>query len=361
MTILVASDYKPLINLLERAMQGEAVVYRVEPTSTDLLKAVAERPDAVVVLHERQGEEAWLHLAHALREADRGTKVVVFGETSDVGIVARGIVHGVANYVPWKFGASPQEVRQAIMNSLGDHAPKDGVYFRVKSMLPCNQQGVHVLASGRGLLTDDAIQQCLSLGLTAKETASHLGVSESQVERVGGQSRLKPKEGAGFGAGRLKIAGGVLLAGLALLIMLNLKREKVFVPVSGTLTVSGQPLRDVIVHFSREGGSHIASGKTDATGKYRLSTLRQGDGAEEGIHVVWVGVPYKISDHIEMTDPQYTQKMIALLEKSQAEQESKTKDDDEVVPASYRDMKLSPLRAEIKGRRPVVLDFDLVK
>jgi hypothetical protein len=94
-------------------------------------------------------------------------------------------------------------------------------------------------------------------------------------------------------------------------------------------------------------------------GKYKLSTLRQGDGAEEGEHVVWVAVPSKIRDHIEMTDPQYTEKMVAMLEKIEAEQKSKQKNDDEVVPAPYRDMQSSPLRAEVRGRSPVVLNLDL--
>ncbi len=152
--------------------------------------------------------------------------------------------------------------------------------------------------------------------------------------------------------------GLILIASLALLGLLGRRKEKFFVPVSGTVRLNGQPLPDVIVYFSREGGSHIASGKTDGAGRYRLSTLRQGDGAEEGTHVVWVGMRSRIRDHIDMNDPKYTEKMIALRQKIRAERESQEKPK-ETVPISYLDMKSSPLRAEVKGRQAMSFDFDL--
>lgn len=47
--------------------------------------------------------------------------------------------------------------------------------------------------------------------------------------------------------------------------------------VEGRITLDGEPVADAIVGFSPAGGSGLAaSGRTDATGKYRLTTARGG-------------------------------------------------------------------------------------
>lgn len=57
-------------------------------------------------------------------------------------------------------------------------------------------------------------------------------------------------------------------------------------PVSGTLTVKGQPKADVNVKFFPDSGGRPASGRTDAEGKFVLTTLNTGDGAPVGTHKV---------------------------------------------------------------------------
>jgi hypothetical protein len=55
-------------------------------------------------------------------------------------------------------------------------------------------------------------------------------------------------------------------------------------PVSGVVTMKGQPLEGATVVFvPAEGGSHqAATGITDGTGKFKLSTFLADDGAQEG-------------------------------------------------------------------------------
>ena len=58
--------------------------------------------------------------------------------------------------------------------------------------------------------------------------------------------------------------------------------------VSGTITYNGEPLDDALVAFDPEGGGRIASGRTDAEGHYKLTTVDEYDGAIVGRHGVRV-------------------------------------------------------------------------
>lgn len=56
-------------------------------------------------------------------------------------------------------------------------------------------------------------------------------------------------------------------------------------PVEGTVTLGGKPLADATVTFRPDGstpGQQPANGKTDAEGRYRLTTFSNGDGAMAG-------------------------------------------------------------------------------
>ncbi len=57
--------------------------------------------------------------------------------------------------------------------------------------------------------------------------------------------------------------------------------------VTGTVTYNGDPIEGVSVGFIPEGeGGRPASGTTDASGKFTLSTFEAGDGAVLGKHSV---------------------------------------------------------------------------
>jgi hypothetical protein len=62
------------------------------------------------------------------------------------------------------------------------------------------------------------------------------------------------------------------------------------VPVSGKITLDGQPVKDAAVMFMLNPGGRIATGVTDAAGRYSLSTHPTGNGAFEGNHTVTVSL-----------------------------------------------------------------------
>jgi hypothetical protein len=61
-------------------------------------------------------------------------------------------------------------------------------------------------------------------------------------------------------------------------------------PVAGVMTLGGQPLADVTITFTPAAG-RPATGRTDATGRFTLSTFAAGDGAVPGEHRVTLSVP----------------------------------------------------------------------
>lgn len=358
--IFVATLYKPLVSLVERAMQGRATVRQVDPRAETVLTSVGINDSALVVLHAKKGTDDWLELLKEVHASCPAMKTVVFGEATDVGAIARGIVHGMSGYVPMNYGADLLEVSKALSTACAGGEPsEDSVFGRVKAMLPSSRDGGFFSHKGKSMAREDAMNQCIGLGLTPDETATYLGVTGDEANALARKGNQKLRESLEL-SGRMKVGGVILIASLALFALLGRRKEKHFVPVTGMISLNGQPLRDVIVYFSQPGGSHIASGKTDSTGRYRLSTMREGDGAEEGTHTVWLGIPSPIRDHIDMNDPKYTEKMVQLTEKMRAERES-LKKDEEVVPSSYRDMQASPLKAEVRGTKAMTIDFDLKK
>ena len=58
--------------------------------------------------------------------------------------------------------------------------------------------------------------------------------------------------------------------------------------VTGTVTMNGSPIEGAVVSFSPASGGAAATGVTDASGKYSLSTRSQGDGAVAGKYKVTI-------------------------------------------------------------------------
>ena len=58
------------------------------------------------------------------------------------------------------------------------------------------------------------------------------------------------------------------------------------VEVSGVLTLKGQPIDQAEVMFNPITKGRLASGVTDASGKFKLSTLKPDDGAMPGEYIV---------------------------------------------------------------------------
>ncbi|MFO0820678.1 MAG: carboxypeptidase-like regulatory domain-containing protein [Pirellulales bacterium] len=62
------------------------------------------------------------------------------------------------------------------------------------------------------------------------------------------------------------------------------------VPAAGVVTYQGKPVADASVAFQHTGGKVSATGKTDAEGKFKLSTYGKDDGAPAGGYRVTVAV-----------------------------------------------------------------------
>ena len=58
--------------------------------------------------------------------------------------------------------------------------------------------------------------------------------------------------------------------------------------VTGTVTLEGSPVGGALVSFSPTGDGKPATGITDASGKYSLTTFSQGDGAVPGTYQVTI-------------------------------------------------------------------------
>jgi hypothetical protein len=65
------------------------------------------------------------------------------------------------------------------------------------------------------------------------------------------------------------------------------QRPKV-VPAGGMVRYQGKPLEGALVTFSNSAQGLSASGRTDAQGKFTLTSFEEGDGALPGKHVVTV-------------------------------------------------------------------------
>ena len=64
------------------------------------------------------------------------------------------------------------------------------------------------------------------------------------------------------------------------------------VPVTGIITLNGQPAENTEVMFNPQGPGRMATGHTDASGQFKLSTAKPDDGAVPGEYVVTLGEHY---------------------------------------------------------------------
>jgi len=115
------------------------------------------------------------------------------------------------------------------------------------------------------------------------------------------------------------------------------------VRVRGTVTYLGKPAEGVSVGFIPENG-RPASGLTDSSGKFALSTFRTGDGAVPGKHKVLI---------TEGTAGDGTPPMPGMPE-YEPWQSRKSR-----YPARYADVKTTPLNVQVTPGRINEFTFDL--
>lgn len=131
------------------------------------------------------------------------------------------------------------------------------------------------------------------------------------------------------------------------------------VSVSGTVTLDGQPVEGATVAFSPAGqGARSASGKTDGSGKFTLTSVEAGDGAVPGSYAV---VITKITGGAAMQDPRgqggelTPEQQKAIMEAAQG----KTPEEKNELPEKYAKADTSGLTAEVSGDGGNEFTFDL--
>lgn len=97
-------------------------------------------------------------------------------------------------------------------------------------------------------------------------------------------------------------------------------------PVTGIVTYKGNPVKDAVVTFNPTGEGNPATGKTEESGRYILTTYKERDGAAIGTHIVTVKVM--------PTGGLPGQEVASTGGKD--------------VPAKYSETKTSPLTVEVK-------------
>ena len=129
------------------------------------------------------------------------------------------------------------------------------------------------------------------------------------------------------------------------------------IKVSGKVTLDGAALAGAVVTFSPDGqGGHAASGTTDASGTYQLTSFESGDGAVAGSYKVAVTKTVGSSDPaagITDMDAAYKAADKAKSGGGGASQEK------EAVPNKYTNSITSGLTATVKAEGPMTLDFPL--
>ena len=126
--------------------------------------------------------------------------------------------------------------------------------------------------------------------------------------------------------------------GLALLLIVGCGRgTPLTMPVKGIVTFQGSPLAEADVAFTPKGG-RPATGRTDAAGRFTLTTYKTNDGAMNGQHTVTV------CKHVKK-DPNATG---AYFDYAQ------------VTPEKFGRPNESPLRAEVTASGPNEFTFDIM-
>lgn len=131
--------------------------------------------------------------------------------------------------------------------------------------------------------------------------------------------------------------------------------------VTGTVTFKGKPVAGAIVTFAPKAPpARAAAGTTDASGRFRLTTLTPGDGAMAGSYSVTVtkvtrptGLPAE-SGAIPPEAEAALRKAKEEAKKTEGTEESK-----DLLPEKYKGAATSGLTAEVKAGQKNDFTFDL--
>jgi hypothetical protein len=113
------------------------------------------------------------------------------------------------------------------------------------------------------------------------------------------------------------------------------------------VTYRGQPVAGAAISFLAPKSPRIASGETDAQGRFQLTTFEPNDGAVLGTHVVTV---YKPAEKIEPMgiDPDLDPNAYVEAMEQAAARAMKAQAAGSTLPARYSDPNTSDLRFEVE-------------
>lgn len=139
------------------------------------------------------------------------------------------------------------------------------------------------------------------------------------------------------------------------------------VPVSGVVTLDGSPLEGATVTFApASAGGKAASGVTDATGKYQLTTLNPNDGALPGSYNVGVTKLEGGGQDVDLSglsEEEATAKAMEMHYKGggadAAVSKQGAKAAKNLIPQKYSMPKSSGLKADVPDSGSSELNFDL--
>ncbi len=124
--------------------------------------------------------------------------------------------------------------------------------------------------------------------------------------------------------------------------------------VSGTVTYQGKAVEDAVLTFSAAGAPRKATGKTDAEGKFTLTTFLTDDGAVAGDHVITITKlkgPPPPAMNVETGGAEYTKAMESAAKPAVAA--------DTGLPAKYADPEKSGLMRTVTLQGPNEFKIDL--
>ena len=159
---------------------------------------------------------------------------------------------------------------------------------------------------------------------------------------------------------------GTTVAGMAALALLgcgNGESALDTVPVSGVVTLDGTPVEGANVVFAPTSGSGTAaSGVTDASGRYQLTTQDPNDGALAGSYVVMISKtetePSAAAAAVKpgMSAEEATKAAMEARDKSGEADEPQVSDK---LPAKYKDPAASGFKAEVSKGGQTEFNFEL--
>jgi hypothetical protein len=150
-----------------------------------------------------------------------------------------------------------------------------------------------------------------------------------------------------------RLAGGLFLV-VPFLLGCSSEPSVGAVPVTGTVTLDGKPVEGATISFVPDGDSSLsASGLTDASGNFRLTSVSPGDGAVPGKYKVTVSKLTADSQAApQATSQEEAMKQLQDKMKAGGSNAFYTKAPPpvkETLPERYSNAATSGLQAEVKG------------